>query len=152
RLEGWGLAVVAGTCAVMFIWPPRRRSDLERAASATLRAVAGLMEAAPEAWAERAERARGAVDGLGRRLLGTQHRPTGPTGPTAALASLPDELDWLLSFLAPSTEEKALEPECPEEVEALAAAAAVVRAGADRLDGRDAQPDFARLEHDRDAG
>src|SRR5262249_59808020 len=145
-------AVGAGICAAMSLWPPQRRSDQQRAASSTLRAVADLMDAGRDEFRERAQRAREAVDDLGRRLLGTQHRPTGPTGPTAALASLPDELDWLLSFLAPSTEEKALEPECPEEVEALAAAAAVVRAGADRLDGRDAQPDFARLEHDRDAG
>src|SRR5262249_50307327 len=47
RLEGWGLAVGAGICAVMFLWPPQRRSDLQRAASSTLRTVADLMEAAP---------------------------------------------------------------------------------------------------------
>src|SRR5207247_3999642 len=99
RLEGWGLATGAGICALMLLWPPRRRADLQRGAAGALHAVADLLDADQEQLAERARLARGAVDALGRRLLGTQHRPTGPTGPTAALASLPDELDWLLSFL-----------------------------------------------------
>src|SRR5439155_14722532 len=95
--------------------------------------------------------AREAVDALGRRFLGARHRPTGPTGPTAALASLPDELDWLLSFLAPSVELPALELACAEDAEALAAAAAVLRASAQTLEGGDERPDFARLDAARDA-
>jgi uncharacterized membrane protein YccC len=144
RLEGWGLAVGVGICAVMLLWPARWRADLQREAARTLRAVEDLVEAERDAFTERARLAREAVDGLGRRFLGTQHRPTGPTGPTAALASIPDELDWLLSFLSP------LELACAEEVEAMAAAAAVLRASADRLEGRDEQPDFARLDVARD--
>jgi uncharacterized membrane protein YccC len=151
RLAGWGLATGAGICAVMLIWPSRGRADLRHEAAGALRAVADLLEADPEQSAERALRAREAVDGLGRRLLGTQHRPTGPTGPTAALASLPDELDWLLSFLAPSAELQVLEVSCAEDTEALAAAAAVLRASAERLDGRDERPDLARLDAARDA-
>jgi len=109
RLEGWGLATGAGICAAMLLWPRRRPADLRREAAGALRAVAELLEAHREQLAERACVAREAVDALGRRLLGSQHRPTGPTGPTVALASLPDELDWLLSFLAPSAELSALE-------------------------------------------
>src|SRR5439155_9073778 len=85
------------------------------------------------------------------RFLGTQHRPTGPPGPTAALASLPDELDWLLSFLAPSGEPPALGLACAEDAEAMTATAAVLRASAERLEGRDDRPDFARLDAARDA-
>ncbi len=151
RLEGWGLAVGAGVCAAMLLWPPRRRADLRRKAGKALRAVADLMDAEPAQLAERGRVAREAVDDLGRRLLGAQHRPTGPTGPTAALASLPDELDWLLSFLAPTAEQPALELVCAEDAEALAAAAAALRAGADKLEGREGQPDFARLERARHA-
>src|SRR5262249_1784592 len=146
RLEGWGLAIGAGICAAMFLWPPQRRSDQQRPASSTLSAVADLIDAGRDEFRERAQRAREAVDDLGRRLLGTQHRPTGPTGPTAALASLPDELDWLLSFLSPPGEEQALDPACQEDAEALAAGAAVLRAGADRLDGLDTEPGFPRLD------
>jgi uncharacterized membrane protein YccC len=150
RLEGWGLAAGAAICAVMFLWPPRRRADLRREAAGALRAVADFMDADRDR-SERGRLAREAVDGLGRRLLGTQHRPTGPTGPMAALASLPDELDWLLSFLAPSVEVPELELACAEDAEAMAAAAAVLRAGAARLAGRDERPDLARLDAARDA-
>ena len=151
RLEGWGLAAGAGICAVMLLWPARRRADLQREAARALRAVAELLEANREHFSERAHLARGAVDALGRRLLGTQHRPTGPTGPTAAVAALPDELDWLLSFVAPPAELHSLELACGEDTEAMAAAASVLRASAERLEGRDGQPDFARLDASRDA-
>jgi uncharacterized membrane protein YccC len=151
RLEGWGLATGAGICAAMLLWPPRRRADLQREAARALRAVADFIDADPEQSAERARLARAAVDALGRRLLGAQHRPTGPTGPMAALASLPDELDWLLSFLGAPPELETLELACAEDAEAMAAAAAVLRAGAERLEGRDGRPDLARLEAARDA-
>ena len=151
RLEGWGIATGVGICAVMLLWPPRRNADLQREAARALRAVADLLEADRDQFAERARVARDAVGGLARRFLGTQHRPTGPTGPTAALASLPDELDWLLSVVAPSTEPSALELACAEEVEAMAATAAVLRATAVRLEGQDERPDLARLDAARDA-
>src|SRR5207253_2504401 len=138
-------------CAAMLLWPPRRRAELQRKAAGGLRAVADLVDADPDRFAERARLARAAVDDLGRRFLGTQHRPTGPTGPTAALASIPDELDWLLSVLAPSAESPALDLACAEDAEAMAAAAAVLRASAERLEGRDGRPDFARLDAARDA-
>jgi hypothetical protein len=151
RLEGWGLAAGAGICALMLLWPPRRRADLHRAAADAFRVVADFLDADKEEFADRARVARKAVDDLGRRLLGTQHRPTGPTGPTVALASLPDELDWLLSFVAPSPQLQTLELACSEDAEALAAAAAVLRVSAERLDGGDGRPDFARLDAARDA-
>jgi uncharacterized membrane protein YccC len=151
RLEGWGLAAGAGICALMLLWPPHRRADLRRDAAGALRAAADVADAAPDRFAERVRLARDSVDRLGRRFLGTQHRPTGPTGQTAALASLPDELDWLLSFLAPSVDSPALELACEQDVEAMAATAAVLRASAGRLEGRDERPDLARLDAARDA-
>jgi uncharacterized membrane protein YccC len=151
RLEGWGLASGAAICAVMLLWPLRRRGDLQREAAGAVRSVAELLDADVEQAGERARLAREAVDGLGRRFLGTQHRPTGPTGPMAALASLPDELDWLLSFLSPPTERLALELVCEEDEEAMAAAGAVLRASAERLEGSDVDPDFARLDAAREA-
>jgi len=151
RLEGWGLATGAAICAVMLLWPPRRRADLQHAAAGALRAVADLADADRKSLAERARLAREAVDDLGRRSLGTHHRPTGPTGPTAALASLPDELDWLLSFLEPSAESPALDLAYAEDAGAMAATAAVLRSSAERLEGCDARPDLARLDAARDA-
>jgi uncharacterized membrane protein YccC len=145
RLEGWGLATGAAICAVMLLWPPRKNADLQREAAHALRAVADFVEAERDRLAELGRLAREAVDGLGRRFLGTQHRPTGPTGPTAALASIPDELDWLLSFLAPPGL-PALELVCAEDAEAMAATAAVLRASAERLEGGDERPDLTRLD------
>ncbi len=151
RLEGWGLAAGAGICAVMLLWPSRRRADLERDVAGALLATADVADASPDRFAERVRLARDSVDRLGRRFLGTPHRPTGPAAQTAALASLPDELDWLLSFLAPSVDSPALELACEQDVEAMAATAAVLRASAGRLEGRDERPDFARLDAARDA-
>jgi uncharacterized membrane protein YccC len=151
RLEGWGLASVAAICAVMLLWPLRRGADLQRAAAGAVRTVADVVDAGAEQLAGRARLARETVDGLGRQLLGTQHRPTGPTGPMAALASLPDELDWLLSFLSPAAEPVAVDLACAEDEEAMRSAAAVLRTSAERLEGRDARPDFARLDASRDA-
>jgi uncharacterized membrane protein YccC len=150
RLEGFALAAGVGICALMLLWPPRQRADLQRQTAEALRAVADLLDAPRATWAERARLARASVDALGRRLIGTQHRPTGPTGPTAALASLPDELDWLLSFVTPEPDAP-LELACAEDTEAMEAAAAVLRASAERLEGREGRPDFKRLEASRDA-
>src|SRR5256884_6623735 len=77
RLEGWGLAVGAATCAVMLFWPPRRRADLERQTAGALRAVADFLDADREQLTERAHLAREAVDALGRRFPGTKYRPPG---------------------------------------------------------------------------
>jgi uncharacterized membrane protein YccC len=151
RLAGWGLAVGAAICAVMLLWPPRRRLDLQRDAAGALRAVADLMDSDGGKVEDHARSAREAVAVLAQHLLGSQHRPTGPTAPTAALASLPDELDWLLSFLAPSPNQPALELASDEDREAMSAAADVLRAGAARLEGRVAPIDFRRLDAARDS-
>jgi hypothetical protein len=151
RLEGWALAAGAGICAVMLLWPPRRRADFERDAAGALRAVADVADPDIDRFSERVDLAHGSVERLGQRVLGSQHRPTGPTGPTAALASLPDELDWLLSFLAPSLNSPALELTCAQDVEAMAATAAVLRASAERLEGGDDRPDLPRLDAAREA-
>jgi uncharacterized membrane protein YccC len=151
RLEGWALAVGAGVSAVMLLWPSRGRADLRHDAAEALRVVADFVDAEPDQLAERAVLARQAVDDLGRQFLGTQHRPTGPTGTTAALTSIPDELDWLWSFLGPSAQWPELELACGEDAEAMAATAAVLRTSAARLDGGDELPDLARLDAARDA-
>jgi hypothetical protein len=145
RLEGWALTAGVGICAVMLLWPTRRRADLQHDAAGAMRAVARVA-AAPDGADENLRVARDAVDRLGRRSLGSQHRPTGPTGPKAALAALPDELDWLLSFLGPPVTSSGLASGGEQDVEAMAATAAVLLAGAGRLDGRDERPDFERLD------
>ena len=150
RLEGWGLAAGAAISALILLWPPRQRSDFQRHAADALRTVATLLDASRETRAERARGARASVDALGQRFSLLPHRPTGPAGPMAALASLPEELDWLLSFVTP-TPEAQLELACAEDAEAMAAAAGVLDASAERLLGRNGEPDFERLDAARDA-
>jgi uncharacterized membrane protein YccC len=145
RLLGFALAAGVGTAASLFLWPPRLRADLRRAIARALGSLVELIGAAPGQAGAHAAAAREAVGSLRRSVIGSQHRPTGPTGATAALAALPDELDWLLSFLDPP-----LANPSPEDDEAMSSAAAVLRASSDRLEGGSTQVDFDRLERARD--
>jgi uncharacterized membrane protein YccC len=151
RLAGWGLAAGAAICAVMLLWPPPVGDDLQSEAADAVRSVADVLDADSDQLIERGSVAHDAVQSLERRLLGTQRPPTGPTGASAALASLPGELDWLLSLLLPASEPEAAQRAGPEDEEAMAAAAAALRTAAERLEGRDVRPDFARLDAARDA-
>ncbi len=154
RLEGWGLAAGAATCAVMLLWPPRSREVLRSQAARACLALADLADAklaGDGATIEARSSAAGeAVDGLRSGFLRAPHRPTGPAGPTAALAALVDELDWLRSFLVPGVE-GSLGLCRDENTEALAATVAVLRASAATLEGKSEPPDLARLEAAREA-
>jgi uncharacterized membrane protein YccC len=152
RLEGWALAAGIGICAHMLLWPARPRATLRRDAALACEALADLAEPAPDGdGAAIAARAREAVQRLRRGFLTAPYRPTGPTGRTMALASLVDELDWLLSFLAPKAASPSLGLCREENAEALAATAAVLRTSAATLRGRSERPDFGRLDRARDA-
>jgi uncharacterized membrane protein YccC len=152
RLLGWGLASGAALCAVMLLWPPRQGADLQHEAARAVRSVADVLDAEPGQLTDRGHVARDAVEGLERRLRGTQQRPTGPTGHLAALAALPGELHWLLSLLLPPARLGAAEQAwVVENQEAMAAAAGVLRTVAERLEGREVVPDFARLDGAIDA-
>src|SRR2546426_1732371 len=120
RLEGWALAASAGICAVMLLWPSQPRDRLRAGAARATRALADLLDSEPSgdpsAIAARVDAANAAVGEYRRSFLATPYRPSGPTGSTEALAFLVDELDWLLSFAAPTPSgiEARLEP-CREE-------------------------------------
>jgi uncharacterized membrane protein YccC len=155
RLAGWSLAAGAAICAHMLLWPARPRATLRSDAARACGALADLAEtelaADPSAIPSRTAAAREAVESLRRSFLAAPHRPNGPTGPTAALASLVDELDWLLSFLAPRADLPSLDLCKEENAEAVAATVAALRASAATLAGGDERPDFQRIEVARDA-
>jgi uncharacterized membrane protein YccC len=155
RLAGWGLAAVAGICAVMLIWPPRRTGTLRDDAARVCLDLADLTDSAfsgdQEAIGARAAVAREAVGALRKRLQGVPHRPTGPTGPAAALAGLIDELGWLRISLEHVTASPGSGLCRQENGEALAAAAEVLRACGRRLAGHDERPDTGRLERAQSA-
>ena len=155
RLGGWGLAAAAAICAHMLLWPARPRGTLRNDAARACGVLAELAETElagePSAIPSRTAAAREAVESLRRSFLAAPHRPNGPTGPMAALASLVDELDWLLSFLAPRADLPSLELCREENAEAVAATVAALRASASTLAGGDERPDFQRIEVARDA-
>src|SRR6185312_15083690 len=66
--------------------------------------------------------------------------------PQAALSALVDELDWLLSFLAPPEQRPGLDLCREQNAEGLEAVVSVLRAAADQLDGGDERPDLQRLQ------
>jgi uncharacterized membrane protein YccC len=155
RLEGWALAAAAGICAQLLIWPlPVRaplRGDAARAAGAIAELAAAELARDAQAVADCVRAAGEAMLALRRRFLGTPHRTSGPIGPQAALASLVDELDWLLSLLAPPAQRPGLDV-CPKEnAEAVDAVVAALRAAAATLEGRDERPDVERLGETRSA-
>ncbi len=127
---------------------PRRPAPRRRSA---LRAAADLADAPAAEAKSGARRARKAVDELGRRFLGHPAPADRAGRATVALASIPEELDWLLTFLGPSATTPSLELACAEDKAAVEAVAAVLRASAERLEGADDRPDFARLDEARDA-
>jgi uncharacterized membrane protein YccC len=155
RLEGWGLAAAAAICAHMLLWPTRPRATLRSDAARACGALADLAETEladdSSTIPSRTAAAREAVEGLHQSFLAAPHRPNGPTGPTAALASLVDELDWLLSFLAPRADLPSLDLCREENAEAVAATVAALRASAATLAGGNERPDFQRIEVARDA-
>jgi uncharacterized membrane protein YccC len=153
RLEGWGLAVAAAICAQMFLWPPRQQASIRSAAARACLALADLADASlagdSQAIADRTRAAGSAVRTLEAAYLATPHRPSGPTGPQAALGSLVDELEWLMSLLAPAEEAPVLDVGRKENADAVAAVVATLRATAAKLDGENADPDLRRLEDTR---
>lgn len=155
RLEGWALAAGVAICAHMLLWPQRPQSSLLRDAARACLALAELADAEllldQESVADRTHAAGEAVGALRRQFLATPHGPTGPTSPQAALSSLVDELNWILSLLAPPERMPGLDV-CPgENAEAVAAVVAALRAAAAGMDGGDAQPDLERLHETREA-
>ena len=102
-------------------------------------------------WRRTRSPGREAVDGSGggfsarstARPARPDRQPRSPRSPTSWTGSCPSS--------RPSTRPPRSSSSCAEDAEAMDAAAAVLRAGAARLEGRDERPDFARLDATRDA-
>jgi uncharacterized membrane protein YccC len=154
RFAGWGLASVVAIAATMLVWPPRPRPELRPAAARAFAALADLLQSELDGDASVADRvaeADRAVAELRRRFVATPYRPTGTTSSAEALAFLVDELDWLRVIVVRRA--GTVRDICPgENYETVAAAIAVLRDGAARLQGSAVRLDLERVLAAREAG
>lgn len=156
RLIGWFLATAVGIAATMLVWPTRHLDALRRSAAHASRALADLIDPARPADASdlssRTDAASSAVNDLRRTFVGTPLRPNRPTGPSEAVAFLVDALEWVNYIASPADHSGRRSDPCGKENrEVNAAAAAVLGASAENLEGHRGELPLDRLERSSDA-
>lgn len=149
RLEGWWMASVAGTLAVLLLAPRSPGTVLKDAAGATARALADQLDAAlrgddPTSYREASVSAK-------RELLATftetPYRPTGLATADQALENLVGLLEWSTTVVCDSLREYSdLRRVDDVERRLLAETGVALRTVATLLRGDPAQPDLDRLE------
>jgi hypothetical protein len=154
RLEGWWLAMAAGTLAVLLVSPKSPGDKLRAGAAASARAMArqltrSVTDSATEAdW--------DAVQAAKHQLLNvfgsTPLRPTGLAAADQALANVVELLEWCTGLLADTLDgQHDFSHAAAADMELLSAAGEILDAVAELLDGRDAIPDLSRLNEARRA-
>jgi hypothetical protein len=152
RLEGWWMASVAGTIAVLLLSPPAPGNRL-RAATAELagelagrlRAAADGQTTAPAAMSAAKERLHAAFDSA-------PYRPTGLATADQALGSLVQLLEWGATQVGDAFDGHIdLVHSSPQDRAVLRAAADLFSDTHALLDGQAVDPDFAALEKARAA-
>jgi hypothetical protein len=102
RLLGWAFAAVFCVTACMVIWPTPWHDDLRRRLSATVSAVAGLVEAhlgrVPVAEAQTTMASE--IELLRAQFGGNPYPPTGAAAGAGALAKLVGWVEWIAGNLA----------------------------------------------------
>ena len=150
RLEGWWMASVAGTIAVLLFSPPAPGNRLRAAAAelagelaGRLRAAADGQTTAPAAMTAAKERLRAAFDAA-------PYRPTGLATADQALGSLVQLLEWGATQVGDAFDGHIdLARSCPQDRALLRAAAGLFSDTHALLTGQAADPDFAGLEKAR---
>ncbi|HEY8287248.1 MAG TPA: FUSC family protein [Chloroflexota bacterium] len=153
RLAGWCCAGVLATLACVFLWPRFERDSLRREAALACRAVAALVEAERQGFAQpeilaRRETARTAVDALRRSYAATPKRPAGPARRDRAFVELLGELERMLNLVTGLLDPllRARHP-CLDTGKVLAGTMTrALEASADLLVGRGGPPDLAALQ------
>jgi uncharacterized membrane protein YccC len=149
RLEGWWLASVAGTIAVLLLSPRPPGDRLRAAARGSAGALADQLEAALRGEMTSAHRTASveAKHELMTAFTTTPYRPTGLTTTDQALDSLVGLLEWCTAVICDSLSEyEDLRGVAEVERDLLAATAAGLREVATLLDGDPTLPDLDRLE------
>jgi uncharacterized membrane protein YccC len=154
RLEGWWLASVVGTAAVLLLSPKSPGDRLRAGAEAVATALSRHLRAAVSGQATPAERdaTRTAKRALMETFAATPYRPTGVATADQAMANVVQELEWSASLVGDAMEGHVdLSRATPADRDLLATAAGLFEATAALLSGQDARPDFGELESARAA-
>jgi hypothetical protein len=147
RLEGWWLASVVGTAAVLLLSPPSPGNRLKAAAAEMAGELADRLRAAADGQAVPSEVLRAARDKLQAAFTAAPYRPTGLATPDQALNSLAQLLKWDSAQFGDAFDGHVdMTKICPADTELLRAAAALFGDVQALLSGREANPDFHRLE------
>ena len=150
RLEGWWMASVAGTIAVLLL-SPRAPGDRLRAATAGLAGeLAGRLRAAADGQTTTPAAMRAAKERLRAAFDAAPYRPTGLATADQALGSLVQLLEWGASQVGDAFDGHIdLVHSCPQDRALLRAAADLFADTQALLAGQAANPDFAALEKAR---
>jgi len=149
RLEGWWLASIVGTAAVLLFSPRLPGQQLRNAAATSARALADQLDAAlhGETLPSHRESSIEAKHQLLAAFTATPYRPTGLATADQALDSLVGLLEWCTSVINDSLHEyRDLSHVEDIERELLTDTATALRDVAALVSGEPAQPDLAKLE------
>ena len=152
RLEGWWLASVVGTAAVLLL-SPRTPGDRLRAAAAGLAGeLASRVRAASNGETTQPQMVRAAKEKLRTAFTAAPFRPTGLATADQALSSLVQLLEWGASLVSDAFDGHVdMTQACPADRELLGIAADLLADTHVLLSGEKADPDFDALDRARDA-
>ena len=150
RLEGWWMASVAGTIAVLLFSPPAPGNRLRAATAELAGELAGRLRAAADGQATDPAAMRAAKDRLRAAFDAAPYRPTGLALSDQALGSLVQLLEWGATQVGDAFDGHIdLVNSCQEDRALLRAAAGLFADTQALLAGQAAEPDFAALEKAR---
>ncbi|MEV4972110.1 FUSC family protein [Streptomyces scopuliridis] len=150
RLEGWWMASVAGTIAVLLISPPAPGDRLRAATAELAGELAGRLRAAADGQTTTPAAMRAAKERLRAAFDAAPYRPTMLGPADQALGSLVQLLEWGASQVGDAFDGHIdLARSCPQDRALLRAAAGLFADTQALLAGQAANPDFAALEKAR---
>ena len=147
RLEGWWLASIAGTLAVLLLSPRSPGSQLRSAAAELAGQLAGRVRAAAAGETTNPEAVRAAKDRLRTAFSAAPYRPIGLATGDQALSGLVQLLEWAASAVGDAFDGHIdLSLACDADRALLRAAAALFDDTRALLAGKAAVPDFDAAE------
>jgi hypothetical protein len=147
RLEGWWLASVVGTAAVLLLSPPTPGDRLRAAAAELAGELAGRVRVAAAGEAMQPQAVRAARDKLMAAFTAAPYRPTGLATADQALGGLVQSLEWGAAQIADMFDGHIdMTLTCPADRDLLRAAATMFGDVQALLSGQAVDPDFNGIE------